>query len=461
MSATWALISACAIVLVLPIAWRVKQHRFDPFEPIVLFGLAYGAMFVVRPAAMLIRGERWFWDLDVLPTLPRALMLALVGAVVFVVGYAHRAGSALAKRLPAPARIDSRAATSGALATTAVAIVALLVFLPLTNSSESVRVLLGGRSDELGEALRGSSTYVVYATFLFAPAALLLVGVALRSRDARRWGLAAVVLMLALARVTPSGGRIVLLPLVGGIFVLVYVMRGKRPSVPLLGAIGVVALLSSFVLLYVRDTTDDLTFDTAVQELENRPYAVLDPVLRGADAEMVLALSAGLSVIPDELGHRWGGATIGNLVTRPIPRELWASKPLPPGQEVVVTVWPQHYPSLDPAFSPLLVLYWDFALPGVAVGMALFGLLARVLYAWFLRHRDEFGAQLLFAATLWFVVIGARNDPVDTIVLAAFLVGPVVAVVILASDRVANRSLASRRSRATAGEPGSTQGRIS
>jgi hypothetical protein len=445
----WLTIAACAVVLVLPIAWRVKERRFDPFEPIVLFALAYGAMFVVRPAAMLIRGERFFWGLDVLPYLPRALVLALVGAVAFIVGYELRAGRTLARRAPAPAPIESRVAIYGALATAGVAIVALLVLLPVTDGLDSLRVLLNGRSDDLGELLRDSSTYVLYATFLFAPAALVLIGVALRDRSPRTFAVGAIVLLVALVRVTPVGGRIVLLPLLGGILVLVYVMRGRRPSVPLLTALGLVALVGSFVLLHVRDTTDDLTLGTAADELRDRPQAVLDPILTSADAEMVLALSGGLSVIPDDLGHRWGGATVGNLVTRPIPRELWESKPLPPGQEVVRTVWPQHYPSLDPAFSPLLVLYWDLALPGVALGMALFGLLARLLYAWFLLHRHELGAQLLFAASVWFVVIGARNDPVDTIVLAAFLVGPVAAIVIVAST-AATRTFSSEPDDTTA-----------
>lgn len=35
-------------------------------------------------------------------------------------------------------------------------------------------------------------------------------------------------------------------------------------------------------------------------------------------------------------------------------------------------------------------------------------------------------AQLIFAAGLWFVVIGARNDPVDTTIQATFVLLPLV-----------------------------------
>ena len=455
---SWTLIGACAVVLVLPIAWRVYRRQFDPFEPIVLFALAWGAMFVVRPTAMLIRGERFFWGLDVRPWLPQALLLAELGAVAFVVAYHLFPGRRVAARMPAPRPVDESIAFAASLGACAVAVVALVLFLPVSDGVEALRVLLDGRSDAYAEAISETSTYVLNMSLLFVPAALVLAALALRRRSPLFVAVATGVLALALVRVLPSGGRVVLLPLLGGIFVLAYLMRGRRPGVLVLSAVAIAALLGSFVLLHTREANDDLTLVSAVKELEDRPHAVFDPLIRTEDAEMVLALSASLSVVPDDLGRRWGGATVGNLVTRPVPRELWPGKPLPPGQQVVKTIWPQHYPALDPAFTPLLGLYWDFGLAGVALGMAFFGVLARLLYSWFLLHRDELAAQLVFAASVWFVVIGVRNDPVDTIVLAAFLVAPVVVIVALASSRVVAASPWAERAGRSPAEPTSAQG---
>jgi hypothetical protein len=443
----WVLIVGCGVVLALPLAWRLARRTFDPFEPIVLFALAYGAMFVARPASVLTQDETRFWGVDILPTLPRALVLALVGAVAFVVGYEVRLGRGLGARIPAPPPVDTRIAAAATLILAGLATVALAVFLPTSEGPEALRLLLRGRSGEFGALLKGSSTYVWYGSLLFAPAAFVLIGLTMRARTPLLAAAAAGVSTLALVRLVPVGTRIALLPLLGGVFVLAYVMQDRRPRALTLGALAAVALLVSFFTLDLRDPTDDLTVSSAAHELGDRPQAVFDPVLRGADAEMVLALSAALTVVPDELPHRWGGATVGDLVTRPIPRELWAGKPLPPGEKVVSTVWPQYYPALDPAFSPLLVFYWDFGLPGVALGMALFGVLARCFYEWLLRHRGRFGAQLIFSMGLWFVVIAARNDPVDTIVFASFLVLPVVAVVIVASETRLPARLTARRVR--------------
>ena len=65
---------------------------------------------------------------------------------------------------------------------------------------------------------------------------------------------------------------------------------------------------------------------------------------------------------------------------------------------------------------------------GVPCGVkaALFGIGCCALFEWFLRHRDNLAAQLIFASAVWYVVVGVRNDPVDSIVLASFVVLPLV-----------------------------------
>ena len=63
-----------------------------------------------------------------------------------------------------------------------------------------------------------------------------------------------------------------------------------------------------------------------------------------------------------------------------------------------------------PAFTPMLTFFWDFAVFGVVVGMAAIGALARFLREYLAAHERAFGAQLLFAAGLWFLVVALRHD---------------------------------------------------
>jgi hypothetical protein len=441
----WLLIAGCAVVLALPLIWRAVRGTFDPFEPIVLFALAWGTMFVARPASILIEDDRRFWGVDIRPTLPSALLLALLGAVSFVVAYELRFGRTLEPRLPAPRSIDARIAAGAAIMIAGLGVVALVVFLPTSEGIRAVGLLLHGRTGELTWSVRDSSNYLWYGSLLVVPAAFVLIALAMRTRRALVIAAAVVVTALALLRVGPVGGREQLLPLVGGIFVLAYLVRDRRPRARTLAIVAAAALLASFFIGYLRDPTDALTTRSAAEDLRHRPQGVLNPILRGEDAEMVLALSAALTVVPDRLPYRYGGATVGSIVTRPIPRGLWPGKPLSPGEKVVSTIWPQYFPDLNPAFSPLLVFYWDFGLAGVALGMFAFGALARLLYDWFRRYRYSFGAQLIYSVGLWFVVIGCRDETEAVVALASFIFLPVVAIVAIAAEGVLPADFLARR----------------
>src|SRR5439155_12349941 len=117
-----------------------------------------------------------------------------------------------------------------------------------------------------------------------------------------------------------------------------------------------------------------------LRQFEERPYVALTPVIDGEDAEMAPVLAGALRVVPSRLHYRYGGALLGGLVLRPIPRQLWPEKPQPSGRQVVQVTWPELAKShFSPEFSPLLVFYWAFGLAGVVAGMALFGLACRTL----------------------------------------------------------------------------------
>jgi hypothetical protein len=222
------------------------------------------------------------------------------------------------------------------------------------------------------------------------------------------------------------GARIFLLPLLGGIVVFVYVHRLKRPSVFALLALTVIALFASYAAVIVREPVRRESAGSQFAMLVERPGQVFHLILYRGDAEMAPALAGALTVVPEQLGYRYGGSSIGALFVRPIPRQLWHGKPEPDGERIVEEVWPNLAGNFAPSYSTLLPFYWDFGIAGVVAGMALFGIGCRALYEWFLRHADSFGAQLIFSASLWFVVLGTRDGPVDTVVFAGIILLPLV-----------------------------------
>jgi len=444
---------AVAIAVALPIAWRVRQRRFDPFEPIVVFALAWGVMFVVRPIAIVVRDDTNFYGVDIGPTLDDAVLLGLIGAVTFGVGYWLPLGRAVAARLPAvPVGTPS---TSAALLWSAVVgslgLVALALVIVPAGGMDALETFLGGRSEALNEIIDESTIYLWYGSLVVVPAALVSAAVALRARTVWAVALALVLGAIALVRVVPTGNRVFLIVLVGGFVVFAFISMARRPGIVAICLGLAFALVASRAVLELRDPETRRDVPTVLRAVVSTPRLAFSPLYKGADAEMAPALAGALTAIPDPLGHRFGGATLGDLVVRPVPRELWAEKPLPHVTEVTREVWPVAVETgnFNPAFTPLLSYYWDFGVFGVFAGTCLLGVAARALWEYFLRFRSHFYAQLLFATALCYLVVVLRHDPVLTTVWAIIIFLPVVAIMRLARvDASSERALPSPNSAA-------------
>jgi hypothetical protein len=431
-------LAAIGVTLLAPIVFRVLQRRFDPFEPIVVFAVAFGAMFLIRPLAMLAEGnlvyERSSRPISVADTFSEMTVLAAAGAAAFIGAYALPLGRrvAAASRLPSVS-FDSGRLLAGALVTTAAGLALTALF--LVGAGVTIELILDGRSARLTEAYRASSAYLSHGPYLLAPSALILfvVGRAY-SRKGAVIG-AGVIALILLSLSVPTGSRMLLLPFVGGAVVYHFVSRNTRPGIVTLVALLVLSCFVSKVLLDSRSAGQGVS-EAATSTLHH-PEQMLDPLTSDADAEMAPALAAALRVIPEDVEFMRGGATFGDFFTRPIPRELWNEKPLSPRETMISQLWPAEYLHgvANPEFSVLLFFYLDFALLGVIVGMALYGVIARFIYEYFRLHGDSLGVRLLFSFSVPFIAIALRDSPVDTFVRAVFIFLPVLLVFRFAASR--------------------------
>jgi len=403
-----------AAVLVLPLAWR-RRRRFDPFEPIFVFALAWGVMFVVRPIAMVIRDDMNFYGVDISPTLDKAVLLGLVGAVAFVVGYELPLGRVVALRLPRTIEVEpSTRVLVVAVVVGVLAMLTFVLFLLWAGGTAAIETFLAGRSAELDELLRDSPLYLWAFSLAVVPAALVGLAVAVLRRGLLTVLGAAALLGLAFVQVVPTGTRLYILMLAGGAVAFLYLRHGRRPGVVAVTVGLVLALVGSYTLLLFRNAETRQSVSSAFEAVASTPSRVFSPLIKRPDSEMAPALAGGLLVIPSELPHRYGAATFGDLAARPVPRQLWSGKPQPHVIVVTEAVWPvaRETGNFQPNFTPLLSFYWDFGLPGAFFGLALYGLLARLAYAYFLRQAENWVVQLLFALALWSLVLAVRADPV-------------------------------------------------
>jgi len=427
-----ALIVLVAAVLLVPLAVRISQRAFDPFEPICLFAAVYGAMFVIRPSAMLIRGDLAYEGptrLDITPTFTKMLVVALLGAVGFVAGYLSPAGTRLAGALPVlKGPRDLRLTGLLACALGAAGALAFVIVLASARGLNGISLFFAGRSVELKEALASPSFYPWAASFILVPATIVVAAVA----EARRsWHFALLAVPLAgalLLRAVPTGNRLLLLPFLGALFVLYFLRRHARPGFVLLIGIAAVAIFGSAVLSDFRGRGDrNESALTSVRNVVIHPTRAAEPFTTGPDTEMAATLAAALQVIPSEQSYSFGSTIFGDLVTRPIPRPLWRDKPQSPRHKLIAAIWPVQAKrgTLNPEFSALLYFFWDFSYLGVLLGLALYGLLARALFHYYSLHSYLFPVQVFFALAIWFLPLALRDGPVDTTINLAFGLAPI------------------------------------
>ncbi|HET6761305.1 MAG TPA: O-antigen polymerase [Gemmatimonadaceae bacterium] len=431
-------LGAIGALLVMPIVIRFLQRRFDPFEPIVIFVVAFGAMFFIRPLAMLAEGsfvyERSSRTISVQDTFSEMMVLAAAGAAAFIGAYALPHGRRVAAALKVPNKsFHIGRILWGAVATAVVGVILSVLF--LAEARVSLDLILAGRSPRLTEAYRSSSAYLAQGPYLLASSALILLAA---GRTYARKGfviLAGIIALVVLFLSVPTGSRMLLLPFIGGAVVYHYVSRRTRPGIFALIGLLVISCFVSKLLLDSRN--GDQGHSEAARSILQHPERMLDPLTRSSDAEMAAALAVALKVIPEEMEFMRGGATVGDFVRRPMPRELWREKPLSPRETLISRLWPTEYRHgvANPEFSVLLYFYLDFALLGVIVGMALYGVIARVIYEYFRLHGDSLVVRLVFSLSVPFIAIALRDSPVDTFMRAAFVIVPVVVVFGFAAKR--------------------------
>jgi hypothetical protein len=433
------LVTAIGITLVIPLIIRAARRQFDPFDPMVVFAVAYGVMFVVRPLHIVLSHDYSYRAplsvVNVEPRFTEMLVLALVGAASFVIGYHSRAAMSSPRNPRLPRALNSSNAIVAAGLFGVLGLCSFFLFISQAGGLETFSLLLQGRTPKLDEAIRSLSLYPWLATLMLLPASLVFFALGWRRRSPALLAASLFASSVLLLRAIPGGDRMVLLPFVGGIFVFSYLRRSTRPKILTLLLVALVALVMSTLLSDLRGrSTRNETAAQTVANLFSHPLRVVTRITRGPDTEMAAVFAAALRVIPDELPHTYGKTIFGDLVSRPIPRAAWPDKPEPPRDQVIAKLWPAEHSrgSINPAFSVLLFLYWDFGVIGVAIGLFVGGFISRWLYDFLCERPGDVFVQLLYSVTLWFLVIALRDGPVDTLIRAVFIIFPLYAVALAA-----------------------------
>ncbi len=441
------LVAAAAAAVSIPIIGAIRRDRLDLFELGVAIALFYFMLFPMR-ALVVLGGFGQAAHHRLLNPTPEAIRLSLMAAVVGLVAgglaYESRIGATLGARvrIPAPAELDRPSVWLG-MAVLAVGLTAEGLVLAANRTIGSTDLDLAGR--RTAGVVSAATVFVIVGLFLLVRRAAL--------RESRLHLLALGLGIVATLAVGVVGAykEAALLSIAVPLLTWHFSVR-EGIRFRWLAMSAVVALFVIFPLVQLmrlasdrEQTADPIRTLTAVPEqywryslvdLHRRRWQpwtpVIEPMLSvsrrlyGYDS-LTLAVMHTPSVIP----YQHGRQTFSQLAWGVVPRVVWPDKPsIGMGYWFAVNYWSTDEPGV-PVVPQTVThpgeLWIDFAMPGVAIGMALLGFWYR--FAWTALRPSESAAGALLYTVLFITVVDVGRDlPFAYVTLVQRLVAAVLLV---------------------------------
>ena len=422
-----------------PIISRSLKGRLDLFEPLVIANFSFFFMFLGRPLADLMTGQTIHLGYTILATFDKTLFLAWVGIICFQVGYFSTLARRLVNLIPYPPAFKPGTATLSAWLFTALGATLFTIFINTQGGFEVVPYLLEGRQASNNEIFLRSTGYLYNGIMMWGPASLIFFAVAVVCRQEKMFFPFLILILPLLILYGSRGTRSQLLPLVISIPVFWYSWKQRRPNLKTIFLAGLIGLALLGWLREIRNIEEkDKTVDQLKMVLFS-PLTTMSDLLTSPDTEMFDSMANELLVVPETLPFMHG-ATITDIFIRAIPRTLYPSKPLESNDQIVDTLWSEHYSKsrASPCFSVIGVFYADSGFISVALGMYFLGAILSAFWLWFQANSNSVMSQMLYSMGLPFVVILLRGSIPDTLSRMLFYFAPLFLLMIFKRLRVTN-----------------------
>jgi hypothetical protein len=437
------LAALCLLIAPLPIVVRLVQHRFDAFEPIQVIALTFFILYALRPAAELIWNIQFFDLQYARGGFNGAAAISAVGMLSLYVGYALSSGATIARRLPSvPDMWDpERSVRFGIWVLVACALLTAM-FAATVGPSTLFHFYWGGRTTTDYLTFLTVVGYVALGPYLTIPAAIIFGFAYARLRTLKTLALFVFSLGIAMFLTFPRGDRTYILALVLPLLVFPYLRKNKRPAglAVLLAVIG--AILAMNILLSIRHVDARQPIGKALVGAVTHVGTQLKDFATGVDLGefSVLELEHEAYYTKTNPLTFHPGQTLLSAAAYPLPRKLVGTKPKAAGQWVVDRLFPTNTTNRS-SFNPAMFgdFFSDFGWVTIVLYDIIVGIVARVLWEYFVRHKYSEGVQILFAATLPILVIMVRNSVVDAFARSLFLTGPLLLCLIVCSRQRVRR----------------------
>lgn len=404
-----------------PIARRLLTRSFDVFEPIVSGCAMLALLFGVRPIWMVTSGDltanqgsRGIFDVSAVFT--QVAFLGLIGSIAFVGGYEFLSWRRTALHSPRAARsaahFDPDGLRAFAIGAWVLGIGLFLVHLELSGGiAQTLRLMLGGRSRDLGAAALGSSEYLTAAPLLISCYAIVLIATRAPRLPRSQVLLAFVAAAIPTALALLVGSRRFAIPSALIPLVVLYLVTGRRPSISGLAVVLPIVFILLATVIFARSSgarQQNGGVAPIFQQAFANPQNTWETFIGGHDTAMFAWLGVEVYAIDSRATrHTFGRASLGDLALAPVPSLLVPGKPVGARDQLLIDIFGTRCDTgTCPDFSAIGTFYQDFAEYGVVIGMFLLGLgAARVWRTFRAAPHDPWAAALAATAAVFLPIL--------------------------------------------------------
>jgi hypothetical protein len=424
-----ALIVVMAVVGSLPFVIRGLQRRWDPFEPIHLVALGVLFMFVARPILELNEHLQAYAPVyNAAPGFIPAMLVGIVGTATLYAAYFSRLGSRLAGRLRSlPSDWDATRSVRYTIGLLIVGALLTSMFVAQVGIHGYIQIL-SGRSVGNVATFRASDGYFEAGMYVAIPGSLIALTAWRRQRSLASAFVMLLCLAISLLLTVGRGDRTFEIALILPLIVMYYLHRRRRPRLWAIGAALVVFAIAANVSVALRnkETRAQHGLGPTIVSAVTHPGHELASFVRGADGSEFSVLEIEMHEYDQGVLHFWPGSTIASLGTGWIPHSLYKAKPLSPLQHLTWTLFPAT--AGGGSFQPAMFgsFFVDDGWLTVVLLSALIGIGLRTYWEYLMRHPNQLGVQLFFAASLPLVAVLLRADLSLLFAGAVFLSLPLI-----------------------------------
>jgi hypothetical protein len=425
----------------------IFRKRWLFCDPLNIFWAGGLMCYVAQPVAYYDTFVAWHDEAIIAET----SIWVIAGFLFVIIGYSLPIGLRIAQRLPRlPASLDSRRLTVAAVI---LILLGILGYVYLISSA-------GGAQAWFAES-RGATDVESISGYLAQLEGLLPIGVLILLFDAStsstsrvRVTIVALVTGAFLFFLIYLGTRSRVIYLVVTILAAYYLPRRRNPQPALLLVIGAILIVTSQFLGMYRQNFTNLSFNLDNIDFQEARASVLPAAFGGDKLSQSDRLGPGIEfnvvlsvieLVPNQVPYNFGYGHL-ELLTRPIPRNLWPDKRYPHMESVQgvlrtgnlsgATVKTSNQNLLaGPSFTFVGHWYYVAGPLGMLIGGIMTGVLLRTIRGIYDRDPGNIGDWMVFTSLLFIGLGEAAATPLLFFTSLPFQLIPLVIALRLSAAR--------------------------